>query len=112
MTRCRWGDAMRLLKLLLVLFVSAIAPAAAQPLDEGLAAVHRCDYVRAAGLLGPLAEEGNPIAQVNFGLMHENGHSVPKDYAAAVSWYRKAAEQGNARGQNKLGNMYARGLGV
>ena len=103
---------MRLLKLLLVVYVCAIAPAAAQPLDEALAAIHQRDYARAAGLLGPLAEQGNPIAQVNFGLMHENGHGVPKDYAAAVSWYRKAAEQGNSKGQTNLGAMYVRGLGV
>ena len=104
--------AMRLLKLLLVLYVSAIAPAVAQPLEEGLAAAQRGDYASAAGLLGPLAEQGNPIAQINFGLMHENGHGVPRDYVAAVSWYRKAAEQGNARGQTNLGTMYVRGLGV
>ena len=80
--------AMRLLKLLLVLYVSAIAPAVAQPLEEGLAAAQRGDYASAAGLLGPLAEQGNPIAQINFGLMHENGHGVLRDYAAAASWRR------------------------
>ena len=34
------------------------------------------------------------------------------DYAAAVSWYRKAAEQGNASAQNNLGVMYDIGRGV
>jgi TPR repeat protein len=34
------------------------------------------------------------------------------DYAAAASWYRKAAEQGDARAQFNLGIMYAEGEGV
>ena len=25
--------------------------------------------------------------------MYENGHGVPQDYAQAVAWYRKAADQ-------------------
>ena len=29
-----------------------------------------------------------------------------------MSWYRKAAEQGNARAQSNLGVMYAKGRGV
>ena len=35
-----------------------------------------------------------------------------KDYAEAVKWYRKAAEQGNASGQFNLGWMYRKGFGV
>ena len=37
---------------------------------------------------------------------------MTKDYAKAVEWYRKAAEQGNARGQNDLGYCYYSGKGV
>ena len=36
---------------------------------------------------------------------------MPQDYAEAVKWYRKAAEQGNAIAQNNLGVMFARGVG-
>ena len=32
--------------------------------------------------------------------------------AKAVSWYRKAADQGNATAQSNLGGMYASGQGV
>ena len=35
-----------------------------------------------------------------------------KDYAEAVKWLRKAAEQGNASGQSFLGYMYQYGYGV
>jgi TPR repeat protein len=44
--------------------------------------------------------------------MYEKGQGVPKDDAEAVKWYRKAAEQGNAGAQDKLGAMYADGRGV
>jgi TPR repeat protein len=47
-----------------------------------------------------------------LGLLYENGRGVPQDYAAAVSWYRKAAEQGNAKAQFHLGLMYAKVQGV
>ena len=37
---------------------------------------------------------------------------MPEDDAAAVKWYRKAAEQGYAMAQFNLGAMYAKGEGV
>ena len=37
---------------------------------------------------------------------------MPQDYAEAVRWYRKAAEQGEATAQTNLGFMCQRGLGV
>jgi len=44
--------------------------------------------------------------------MYENGLFVPQDYAEAVRWYRKSANQGDAEGQSKLGDMYLFGDGV
>jgi TPR repeat protein len=37
---------------------------------------------------------------------------VPQDDAAAASWFRKAAAQGEAAGQFNLGILYAHGRGV
>ena len=37
---------------------------------------------------------------------------MPQDYAEAVKWYRKAAEQGYADAQLSLGFMYVNGKGV
>jgi TPR repeat protein len=37
---------------------------------------------------------------------------VPHDYAEAVRWYRKAAEQGDAAAQDALGFMSGKGQGV
>ncbi len=44
--------------------------------------------------------------------MYNNGEGVPQDYAQAVYWYRKAADQGNADAQLNLGRMYDNGRGV
>ena len=44
--------------------------------------------------------------------MYATGEGVPKDAVQAVSWYRKAAEQGHASAQGNLGAMYSRGEGV
>ena len=45
-------------------------------------------------------------------MMYDEGQGVVQDYAAAVSWYRKAADQGNAGAQTLLGYMYDNGQGV
>ena len=37
---------------------------------------------------------------------------APQDYAAAVSWYRKAADQRYAAAQTNLGRMYENGQSV
>jgi TPR repeat protein len=44
--------------------------------------------------------------------MYDKGQGVAQDYAAAVSWYRKAAEQGFSGSQSRLANMYYDGQGV
>ena len=59
-----------------------------------------------------MAEAGNAAAQNNLGLMYDNGTGVAQDYAAAVSWYRTAADQGYAKAQYNLGLMNAKGQGV
>ena len=58
------------------------------------------------------AEKGDAKAQTELGQMYRNGNGVPKDYAEAVKWYRKAAAQGNAIAQDNLGWMYCGGDGV
>ena len=44
--------------------------------------------------------------------MYELGLGVLQDYAEALSWYRLAAEQGNAPAQHNLARMYENGRGV
>jgi TPR repeat protein len=47
-----------------------------------------------------------------LGSRYFQGHGVPKDNTEAVKWYRKAAEQGDAKAQGLLGSAYAKGRGV
>ncbi len=62
--------------------------------DEGMAAAKRGDYATALREWRPLAKQGNAKAQHNLGVMYEIGEGVPQDFAEAVKWYRKAADQG------------------
>ena len=41
------------------------------------------------------ANAGDADAQVPLGIAYALGQGVPQDYVEAVSWYRKAADQGN-----------------
>jgi hypothetical protein len=68
----------------------------AGPFEDANAAYEKGDYATVLRLIRPLAEQGNPRAQNGLGLMYANGEGVPQDYAVAMSWYRKAAEQGHA----------------
>ena len=86
--------------------------ALAGPLEDANAALIRKDYAKALQLYRPLAQNGEPGAQVNLGYMYDEGLGVPKDYREAVKWYRRAADQGDALGQNNLANMYRDAVGV
>ncbi len=46
------------------------------------------------------------------GLKYYNGDGVKQDFIAAMEWFKKAADQGNAEAQCKIGSMYENGDGV
>ena len=71
-------------------------------------AVIKSDYAAAFKECAPRAKAGSAEAQFYVGSMYANGDGVPKDAVQAVSWYRKAAEQGNASAQFNLGNKIGR----
>ena len=59
------------------------------------------------------ASEGYADAENLLGiLLATGGDGVPQDDAEAVVWYRKAADQGFAKAQKNLGDMYFFGRGV
>ena len=55
------------------------------------------------------AEQGDPAAQFNLGVLYETGQGVPQNYAEAVKWYHAAAEQGEPQAQFNLGVFYETG---
>jgi len=53
-----------------------------------------------------------PISQYNLGVFYENGVGVEKNKVRAVSWYRKAAQNGVAEAQHNLACSLEVGEGV
>ena len=65
-----------------------------------------------AELIRAGATTRNKMAQYGLGLMYADGLGVEQNYAEALTWYRKAADQGHAPAQSNLGWMHENGLGV
>ena len=56
------------------------------------------------------AERGDAESQFDLGFMYSSGFDdFEEDDAAALKWYRRAAEQGLAQAQSRLGTAYAYG---
>ncbi len=96
----------------IILVLSFVAPAAAGPFEDALAAHDRGDYPTALRLWRPLGDHGNADAQTNLGFMFANGQGVRQNYAEAMKWFRLAADQGSAQAQFNLGFMFDNGQGV
>lgn len=96
---------------MLSLFVMALALDSCEDFRADRAYRHG-DYSATVKRLRYLAEEGEPRAQFDLGLMYDKGQGVRQDDQEALRWYRMAAEQGEPRAQYNLGLMYANGQGV
>ena len=94
------------------LVVGIAGPTAAAPIDDVIAAIKREDHAAAARLLRPLAEAGEPGAQLMLGHLYRVGLGVPRDHAEALKWHRRAAAQGEAGAEVAIGDAYSNGLGV
>lgn len=79
---------------------------------EGALAYNSGNYPVALKETKPLAHAGNADAQHLLGLMYYTGRGVPRDYAQAFSWHRKAALQGKPDAQYVVGAMYYTGNAV
>jgi len=86
--------------------------AIADPLSDAKREFESGNYVEAARLFLPLAENGDAFSRFKLAVMYRKGQGVQQDYKAALKWNRLAAEQGFAKAQNNLGVMYSRGDGV
>lgn len=93
-----------------VLLVSA--PVQAADFEAGQLAYQARDFETAYKELLPLAEEGNPDAQLFIGNMYSDGFHVEQNHETALLWYEKAAAQGNITAQIATGTSYLEGLGT
>jgi len=59
-----------------------------------------------------VAEQGDPEAQWDLGILYHNGEGVPQDDAQAANWFRRAAEQAYVPALSALGSLYWAGRGV
>ena len=73
------------------------------------ASISGVTYVSVPGMVGA-SQFG--YLQLIMGEKCFYGDGLPQDYAEALSWYRKAADQGDAGAEFCLGWMYENGLGV
>ena len=69
----------------IVLVLSLAAPVAAGPLEDATAAYDRGDYAAPLRLLGPLANQGDAIAQSNLGFMYFSGQGVLQNHDEAAA---------------------------
>jgi len=98
--------------LLALALVSGAAATRGDALEDAKRANRSGDHAQALRLLRPLAERGDPKAQVQLGVMYFHGQGVREDDAQAFAWFERAAQLGDAVAQYHLGNMYAFGHGV
>ena len=88
------------------------APQVVAEFARGVTAYNAGDYVKAAVEFLIAAQKGDVRAQLNLGLLYDQGQGVEQDYAQAVMWYTRAAQGGDAMAQANLAAMYFDGLGV
>jgi protein-disulfide isomerase len=104
---CRRTRSMRIaprslvLSVLTFLIVSVVAARA--DLHAGRQAFEKGDYATALKELRPLADKGNPQAQMLLGKMYLSGRGVPRNVNQALQWLTPAAEHGNREAQFLLG---------
>ena len=75
-------------------------------LREARQAYDAGDYARAAMLLAPLADAGEPDAQYMLGQMYRWGTGVPPDARESLRWYEAAADAGHAMAAWELAHIY------
>jgi len=102
-----------------LLFVSCLTLSLSVLADDKQNVIDACflkyvdnDHKSALPLCKQAAEQGDSSAQVNLGMMYDNGRGTPKDDKQAVYWYTQAAEQGNVDAQFNLGGKHRKGKGT
>ncbi len=93
--------------LILIFTVSAKAD-----IKTGIDAYNKQDYSTAFDEFMRLAKEGDAGAQLQLGLMYDNGLGKTKAYDKAFYWYKRSANNGNAHAQFNVAEMLVLGQGT
>lgn len=80
--------------------------------EDGIVALENSDFQTAFVIFSVHAENGDPRAQNNLGMMYLYGLGTEADLESAVEWNRKAADQDLPESQYFLGMLYMQGMGV
>ena len=94
-----------------ILLVMTTEVAGAGSLEEAKSASDKGDFRTAVRIYSELSNQGERTAQLQLGLMYDEGHGVPKHYQQAVRWYTVAASQGDPEAPFYLGRIYQDGRG-
>ncbi len=98
---------------LFLLLSTAVVPAArADAFAAGSRAYAAQNYVRAAQIFLPLAEQRDARAQTYLGVMYLRGRGVPQNFAVAAYWLHLASAAGLPTAQYFFGLMYDKGQGM
>jgi len=80
--------------------------------QEFMDAYEKQDYVKALKIIRPVAERGDPLAQVVLGTLYLDGEGVKQDMTEAFRLFSLSAGAEFVEGQYWTGYMYENGLGV
>ena len=92
--------------------LSLVSVNSAADFSLGVAAYNQGDYAKAAVEFLIAAEKGDTRAQLNLGLLYDQGQGVEQDHTLAAKWYTRAADNGDDVAQTNLAAMYFQGLGI
>jgi S1-C subfamily serine protease len=82
--------------------LQAETTASSDSFENGWTAYDQGDYEKAIQLWLPLAEQGHTSAQINLGVMYDQGYGVGQDFEQAASWYQAAARKHSPVAQYNL----------
>jgi TPR repeat protein len=95
----------------MLVFCPSLVSAQTKTVSQLVVDVNRGDKASLQSLI-TLGTSGDAEAQATLGMLYEQGNGVTRDYAQALSWYKKAADQGDSEGEIGLAGMYIDGHGV
>jgi len=80
--------------------------------DAASTAFNNGDYAGALKIWQPKADQGDPDAMTNIGVLYQYGLGIPRSMKKAAGLYEKAAQLGFVMAQYDLANLYYDGNGV